>query len=540
MRRHLIVKIRTAVRGMSVAQLTQFITITLVLTIGLTAVVNTAFRVNVGANWEEQRCDPYVVPIAGFFKPSNDPRTAAQFATDNWSFCQKEYVQNAIRIAAEVPQELADAEAATVGIIQDVSSVVADVFFDLWNVCYESYTAFMEQMKGVAKKFQNFMVNLYGIIERLNASALSIIYGLIALIISILNSIQVTLIVAIIVIGIIIALQIILFFVLLPISGLIITVTAIVSVVVVAVATAIAAAMVAELFEPGCCFAKGTPVQLPGGATKPIEAIRVGDTLSDGGRVTAVHTFRTNDPVYNLHGVRVTGDHLLFMDATQRMYVSEHPDSVLEEPLLWSATDLWCLTTTTRRIPCLSNGGMILFADWEEIAEEDMDALKTWFKTVWRTLNKGEPAPHNVAEYILESEAGISPDCKVMCQSWWGRPVARPIRDVRIGDRVFDGPDSTTLVVGKVLLAGDQTTDAVEVAVGQLVSCACWTKQSGLWKPAVGPIREIHLASWQQLYTQSGQFILEGGVPIRDASDVGLSSLRPLVESIVLKRGTLR
>jgi len=520
---------------MSVAQLTQFITITLVLTIGLTAVVGAAFRVNVGANWEEQRCDPYVVPIAGFFKPSKDPRTAAQFATDNWSFCQKEYVQNALRTAAEVPQALADAEAATVGIIQDVTSVVADVFFDLWNVCYEAYAAFMEQMKGVAKKFQNFMVNLYGIVERLNASALSIIYGLIALIVSILNSIQVTLIVAIIVIGIIIALQIILFFILLPVSGLIITVTAIVSVVVVAVATAIAAAMVAELFDPGACFAKGTLVQLPGGATKPIEQIRVGDTLSDGGHVTAVHTFRTNDPVYNLYGVRVTGDHLLFMDTTQRMYVSEHPDASLEEQSQ-PATDLWCLTTTTRRIPCLSNGGMMLFADWEEIDDDDTEALTAWFNTVWRTLNKGEP--QIVAEYILESEAGISPDCKVMCQSWWGRRIAKPIRDVRIGDRVFDGPDSTTLVVGKVLLAGDQTTDAVEVEKGQLVSCACWTQQDGVWKPAAGPIREIHLASWQQLYTQSGQFILEGGVPIRDASDVGLSSLRPLVESIVLKRGS--
>lgn len=520
---------------MSVIQLTEFITLTIALTIGLTAVVGAAFRVNVRDSWEEQRCDPYVVPIAGFFKPSKDPRSAAQFATDNWTFCQKEYVQNAIRLAAEVPQELANAEAATVGVVQDIASVVADVFFDLWNVCYETYSSFMEQMKGAAKKFQNFMVNLYSITERLNAAALSIIYGLIALIVSILNSVQVALIVAIIIVGIIIALQIILFFVLLPISGLIITVTALVSVVVVVIATAIAAAMVAELFEPGACFTRDTRIQLVGGTTKPIDAIRIGDLLSDGGRVTAVHTFRTKDPVYRLHGVRVTGDHLVFADASgKRIYVRNHPDAVLESPPLWSATDLWCLTTTTRRIPCQSAGGVLLFADWEEIDEEDTGALKKWFKAVWRTLNKEEPPPHGVAEYILESEAGIAPDCKVMCQTWWGQPIAKPIRDICIGDRVFDGPDSTTLVIGKALIAGDQTTDAVEVGVGQIVSCACWTQQGGIWKPVAGPIRDIHLVAWQQLYTQSGQFILEGGIPMRDASDVGLASLRPLVESIVL------
>ena len=144
---------------MNVKTLTQFITITIVLSVGLGAVIGAAFRVNVAANWEEQRCDPYVLPIAGFFKPSTDPRTAAQFATDNWRFCQKEYIQNALRVAASVPQDIANAEAATVGLTQDIASTVADVFFDLWKFCYETYSTFMDQMKGAAKLFHNFMIN---------------------------------------------------------------------------------------------------------------------------------------------------------------------------------------------------------------------------------------------------------------------------------------------------------------------------------------------------------------------------------------------
>ena len=65
-------------------------------------------------------CDPSVVPIAGFFKPSTDPRSATEFARDNWSFCQKEYVQDGIRTAMAVPKELAEAQAAVVGSMSDI------------------------------------------------------------------------------------------------------------------------------------------------------------------------------------------------------------------------------------------------------------------------------------------------------------------------------------------------------------------------------------------------------------------------------------
>ena len=114
--------------------LTQFITITIVLSIGVGAVIAAALRVDIAATWDQQRCNSYVVPIAGFFKPTDDPRTAAQFATDNWSFCKKEYIQNALRTAAAVPKAIADAEAGTVGIVQDIASTVADVFFKLKNM----------------------------------------------------------------------------------------------------------------------------------------------------------------------------------------------------------------------------------------------------------------------------------------------------------------------------------------------------------------------------------------------------------------------
>ncbi len=532
---------------MNVKQIAQLLTVTIALTIGLGATVTAAFRSDVSVHWDAKRCDPSVLPIAGLFKPRGDPRTAAEFTSDNFKECQKVYIQDALRAAAAAPRELVAAESGVVNMMNDAADAVADVFYDLWRFCYEAYSAFMDRMKGAAKLFHNFMIQLHSIVERLQAAVLSIVFGLISLIMAYINSVQLVLIVAIVIIGILIALQIILFFLLLPISGLIITMTALISVIVVAVATAISAAMVAEMFTPGVCFATGTRILMADGSTQPIEALLTGAVLHGGARVTATHQFWSLDPLYELNGIQVTGDHLVFDDNKQLRPVREHPGA---RPIPTSAMDwlrggraLWCLTTSTRTIPCvhgISPMQLTLFADWEEIAEGDREHLIQWYTEVWHTLN-GAAVPAPPTSRILDAEAGLSPDCMVACQTWMGTREWRRLMDVRVGDRVYDGPDSVTTVVGRVVLEGDQSTDAVQLPSdlhgGQIVSMGTWHYEPnrGLWTPAVGyPVVELHPSRWEHLYTESGSFMISGGWRVRDASDVGLDGLRPIVESVVL------
>jgi len=524
---------------MKLAALTQFIVLTIVFVIVLGAVISTAFRVNVSANWDEKRCDPYVVALASFFKPTEDPRTPSQFARDNWSFCQKQYVQNALRVAADVPKNIAATSAASVGMIQDITGVVADVFFDLWKFCYEAYASFMDTMKHAAKLFQNFMVNLHSITERLQGAVLSIAYSLIALIITYINSVQLSLIVSIIIIGIINAMMIIMFLLMWPIMSVFMIVTSIVQLSIVVVVTAIAAAMVADMFTPGACFAAGTPVYMKGGALTPIEHIRIGDVLHDGGRVTATHMFASRDVLYSLHGIRVSGDHLVIdPDDSRLIPVRLHPAAVVESRWGWGVGDrLWSLTTTSRRIPCMGNTGVVLFADWEEIPEHDTEILRDWYRAVWQTLN-GDTLTTPVPK-VIDTEAGLSPDCLVACVGWTGI-YYRPLRDIRVGDRVADCLGAPTTVVGKVVIAGDQATDAVGLSSPdgmQIVSAATWIFQDGAWIPAIlsgGAKIEIHPNRWEHLYTSSGSFILRGGWRVRDASEIGLANLDLLVDAIVL------
>lgn len=544
---------------MRAEELGLFAVLTIGLTIGLGVVMAVGFRTAIAANWDAHRCDPGVVPIAGLFKPAGDPRSAGQFATDNARECQKVYVQAALRSAAEGARELAEGEAAVVGVAGEVVGVLTAVFKDLWQVCYEAYSTFMERMRGVAGLFRNFLVGVHSMVERLQAAALSIVFGLIGIITASVSAVQVALIVAIVIVGILIALQVILFFLLLPISGLIITVTAIISVVVVAVATAVAAATVAELFTPGVCFAAGTQVLLRGGVdTLPIEAVGVGELLADGGRVTAVHRFQSADALWELNGVRVTGDHLIY--SPELVAVSAHPAARRVERTwgewLWRlgtwrpvVRELWCLTTTTRRIPVRSGSGDargLMFADWEELAEGDLEGQRDWHAAVWRTLNGPAVPPDRPTPTHLDATAALSPNTYVIMETG---PMRR-ITDVRIGDRVRRPGGGGATVVGRVEMRRMDVGGAVAMGEGgPVMSAGCWVRRplSGIWAPAATEGRFVVVAGnpteyWYHLYVSGGSFLVAGRdnavapVEVRDASDVGLERLRPLVENIVLAK----
>ena len=183
----------------------------------------------------------------------------------------------------------------------------------------------------------------------------------------------------------------------------------------------------------------------------------------------------------------------------------------------------------------------MMFADWEEIADGDTEALFAWNREVWDALNPGQPWRRPAAT-LLQSEAGLSPECHVRIPSWLGGPTAVAASDVEIGDTLLDVDGRPTEVVGFVRIQGDQTTDAYAVSTAdplQAVSAATWARRPGgtTWTMAAHtglPRTDLHPREWVHIYTTAGSFLLEGGMAVRDASDVGLEHLRPLVDALVL------
>jgi hypothetical protein len=262
----------------------------------------------------------------------------------------------------------------------------------------------------------------------------------------------------------------------------------------------------------------------------------VGDILRDGGVVTAFHEFWSNDPVYDIHGIGVTGDHLI-VDCDRLIPVSEHRNAVRRPVSVWDRLQggqrLWCLTTTTRRIPC---NVAATFADWEEIPEDDDVALAAWRLAVWRKLNKGEDVASPLPS---DDESGLTANTMVACRDWLGRQIYRRIADIRVGDRVCSSDGATTVVVGVVTAMGDLESDAIILpGLRGRVRAGTWIFNNPVWELAAATFPEVdeHPVRWYNLYTKSGTFLLEGGWMVRDASDVGLEGLKELVDSVVLDK----
>ena len=544
---------------METTQIAQLAGLTLVLLVGLASIVSFSYRSYIAAHWEESRCDPGVIAIAGLFKPPEDPRTAAEFAADNWRFCQREYVQDAIRTAAKAPAALATATADTVADVGALAGVTGDIFADLWHFCHDVYKKFMGRMATTATLFRNFMIRLYSVVDRLQGSALSIVYSLIAVIVGIVNSIHVTVMAAVIVVGIMIALQIILFFLIWPISGLLATVAAMVDVVVISMATAVAGAS-GELFSGSACFTGDSLIRMADGSFKPIAEIRVGDMLygaegaggSEGNqnhqnhqnRVTAVHQSVTREAVYLIGDVKVTGDHLIHTDDTGTLcYVKNLPGVVALNP--GDPKHVWCLTTTGRTIPT----AQATFADWEEINEEDMATKKAWYADVFKSLNEGffeeewlgtkmeEPTPA-----ILNADAGFTKETPVlMADGQW-----KPISEIHIGDLLHGRWNRRIPVTGVVEIEGDMETDAIALGPS-VMTPAVWIKDGGgggdfkaaAFHPTATPV-EKHPDRWYHLYTASGSFVIQGPDTatwhVRDANEVDGATMERMVTKHVIQK----
>jgi len=512
------------------------VAISVVLLIFLGGLLSILFRVSVFQDWEANRCKPYVVPFSSFFKPATDPRSPSEFARENWVFCQKEYIQSAIRLAATGVSSLIDEQSGIAGIVRGVVDTIADIFAGLWKMCYEAFAAIMKKMMSAASLYRNMLTQLNSLVDRIQGIIYSITMSLISLLAAYINTVQLILIVVIIVIGILLALMIILFFLLMPISGVIMTMAAIAAVSVVTVMTAITASTVA-----GACFAGDTPIHMANGIDIPISELRIGDVLVDGGVVTAVHEFAQAGILYVLDGVYVTGDHLVWRKDGSLIPVYQHERA---SPSSRKDKRVWCLTTTTRRIHSLGH----VFADWEEIEEGDIRRLHAWYEKVWHALNTDVPGTHYLrpSAAFLRSEAGISEDTTVGRVGWFGFIEWVYASEIRIGDWILSDKQFTpTRVLGIVWLDAGESEKHLRLvgAMGETQSVGggtwIWNEHVSSWNPADTQEHSLYDPPdvYVHFYTESGTYAIgHADWIIRDASDVGMTAIHAIVQETILTK----
>lgn len=345
-------------------------------------------------NWTDRRCDLPVMAAAAFFKPDDDSRTGSGFATDNFEFCMKSTVEKFITLFMAPINAMFGKQVNVTGdamnavnVIRDISQKVYNTFLSYLDILFRKFNSSVFEMSRIVQHLRMAM-------QRANAMAVSLIYTGISAFRAMINTIQFVIKVVLIICGIMLAIIIILWFVLFPVIPIILATLGAVIAAVMAFAGVLSSSISDSANDKmgGFCFAEDTPiiVQRADGTeeTKSASQVKLGDQLAQGGgRVTAVILMDgKNIPLYQLHGIYVSGSHLVKGTDGEWKSVSEDERAIRSDRI---SPIIYCFNTTSNTIPIKSiSDNIIWFRDWEEIKNDDINGQFMWNYLISKILHR--------------------------------------------------------------------------------------------------------------------------------------------------------
>jgi hypothetical protein len=505
----------------------EFLALTAVLFAILGVLTAIGARKEVMENWDKYRTNPMYLMTAFLYKPADDPRSRFEFANDNFREVMSSYSKDTLKSTMIPVSSMLDVIGSSMGRSKHGMDTVDNILYTMMGSLDGIMNVFEKRYASVLHRLKMTFTRLFNAMNRTWAIALNSVWQSIATIQAILSTVDLIIKIVIIILVILMAIIIFLFLFLWPVIPVILTVIGII----------VSAGMGAAVGGMGAafCFAEDTLVEMNNGPPKPIAEIKLGDVLGGGAITTAVMEFQYETAeMYDLHGVQVSGSHIVYGSSSGNgddpVFVRDHPDAIRNFRWYEKPIKLYCLNTTTHRIPVIGlktgpSGHIvrnhIVFSDWEEIAADEEAAQLKWNRHVFETLNPG--AEWNAATAEVRSEAVLHPATLVRTASRGNLEIS----NIRPGMEVFDADGNITRVVGVVRTAWNQVKSTG--GPGGTISGAAWTRngmRGAAWKQeATHQSPPATKAPWYSLFTEAGSYLLTSGVGVRDFSDVGLEHI---------------
>jgi hypothetical protein len=512
-----------------------FMLITFGLIFGLGLTISRLERSAVMNNWTTRRCELPVVMAGAFFKPADDPRSSGDFAKDNFDFCMKSFIDKFMTILMGPINTLLGKHMNLASSTSDGVNVIRNIAQKLYNTLLSFLDQYMRRFNASVFEMSRIMQFLQMAMRRANGMVMSMLYSGITLFRGMINTIQFIIKVVLIICGIMIAIIIILFFILFPFIPMILAVLGAI------ISTVLALVMVmsgdianeAQSDKGGFCFASWMWIAVidkdGNRIPKPISQVKIGDELADGcGKITAVIEMDGIDiPLYHLKGIMVSGSHLVKGEDGQWRSVSQDKRAV--ETRVESSV-LYCFNTTTHMIPVYNDSktDIIMFRDWEEIEDDDIEGQYEWNYIVLKMLN-------NFSNYnqwkdslkITDTIPLLSPNTKIKTQVGF-----IPIESVFVGMKyVYDSNGEQHRVLG--IVRGEVVGVDVEkmAATSKMWNTELYELKDGVWiKGKSSVIPGGDKVEGMTIITESGEFVIwdeEEGKErvIRDFTEVGYKTI---------------
>jgi hypothetical protein len=394
------------------------------------------------ADWDNQKCHPAIIPIAGFIKKPKD-MSALAFTAKNLGDCTYGTLV-AIYQAAIQPfyYMLNNLNTLFAGLVEAMNNI-RRMFDSIRNSMKDISTQMFNRVLALTVPLMSFMFNFRAILEKtvgvFTASVYTLLGGYITM--KSLFGIIVELLIKILIVLFFITMSLFFIFWFVPIFGawagplafanVIIFIAIMIPVIYIKVFMARIMKMSTSNVPrvPGC-FPGDTVVETA--ADGPIKAkdVKIGTRLKQGGVVQG--TLRIDgreQEYYDLHGVVVTGQHRVWWNG-RLMQVGKHPEARRLPD--YDCDMVYCFITESKIIGI----GKDVFCDWDEVDEDLLDILGG---------NAGFEA--KVDNIHSRFESGLVGDTGVLMADG----STKAIKDVRINDVLVNG----AVVKGLVEVQGD-------------------------------------------------------------------------------------
>lgn len=374
--------------------------IILMLTAGLSILMTGIDIQATKENWNEKRCDLDTMLLGFLYKPSDDSRGAAAFATDNFQFCVGKSFQDLLLVLLTPLLSVLSKEFQALNGLQDVFNGIRTTRGNMVQGFQKLFEPIWQRFFRVGMLFSQNYQRLASAFERVSGIALATAYMGIGVNVILNNFISFVIKVVLTVLGIIIALFAILFIPLLPLLGFLAKTV-----------NDLDAAGFGDFLPKGArrvfCFDPETPIRLQSGQTKAIKELILGEILEDGGSIEGIlETDGQGEELFTLKGILVSGTHLVWSDAKQEwVAVRDHEDA---RRTTCTRSRLLCFRTSTRTIPLRDwRGTLYVFRDWEELPPS-LISDKVWDFLVSEILNQSPlQTPPPTDDPLLGSQCGV-------------------------------------------------------------------------------------------------------------------------------------
>lgn len=478
-------------------------TTTLVLTGGLAYLLTQSYRKEIVANWDKYRCDLPTMVMASQFKPSDDPRTAEEFANDNFTFCSRNLAQMIFKIMLSPVLMLIGNQINVLGNLDQATNLIRTLMSNVMDAFGKIMDPFYRRFVMTGRHFANTFRQFMNAMDRGFTIAVASIFMGISATRAALNAVDFVIKVVMIIFGILIGIFILLFFVLFPLTPVILSTLAVLSAVGIGVAGA-------GVF----CFDSATEICLQDGTTKPISKIQVGDMLVGNDYVEGILLTEreANTFLYDYKGIVVSGSHLVWEEGEWKSVEESTHGKIIQH----ATQRLYSLRTSSRTMTTYSpqTKATVLFRDWEEIPENDSVTDADWDRLVQQMLSNS-----TIDDTPSEEHPCFAASALVKKQGAY-----HSLGTIRIGDMIEDTDKTQTKVIGVY-------TGIVHISKDhknkKWFTDGVWWKD-GDWKHRSIASQNLVLAQGVHLITESGTFWIQteevSGL-VRDFTEVGHTQL---------------